>query len=107
MTVLKRFFAAIPWNRLRPAPEMLARQPGRDDPRHFIAACTTDRHLAVIYVPAGAVPELAAEDLKGYNRARWFDPRTGKFSRARRPAARTRPPDDRDWVLRLERTQAI
>lgn len=95
---------SIPWWELRPAPEMLGFQPGRDDPRlAVVASRTIDGCHAVVYVPRGSnlVLGLDARPL----RAVWADPRTGDQHIVTVPATDgtwTVPtPDDEDWVLLL------
>jgi hypothetical protein len=96
MTLLRRFFEQVRWTELEPAPGLLRLQPGDDNPNHFIAAVRTpDGAQMVIYLPVGGKPALA----QAYNRARWYNPRTGDWSEA---APDTAAPDDQDWLLLLE-----
>ena len=103
---LMRFFGGIPWWELRPAPELLAAQPGAQDPDLFVAAARTeDGTLAVLYTPRGGVLRTHTGPLRRPARACWFDPREGLFSA---PIALTgdrqdfKTPDARDWVLRIQ-----
>jgi len=104
MTVLRRLFDSLPWWRLRPAPHLLAEQPGLDDPaRHVMAAATNDIALAVIYTPTGATLRLNLPDARA---GEWFNPRTGEScptgrGTSPRPADRLTTPDESDWVLVL------
>jgi len=95
MTVLRGLFDALPWWELRPAPELLAEQPGDADPtRHIMAAATADGSLAVLYTPVGGTLKL---NLPGAMAGQWFDPRTGASAEATDFTA----PDEQDWVLVL------
>jgi hypothetical protein len=96
MKHLRDLFESLEWWRLRPAPELLAEQPGTADPARFIAAARTeDGKATVIYAPVGSVIRLKSEP-KG--RAQWFDPRTGQYRDAR-VAPEINTPDQQDWVL--------
>lgn len=107
MTHLADFFNSIDFWRLRPAPEVLAVQPGNADPRRFISAARTDRKdLMVFYVPADRVVEVKLEALTTMTASptlTWMNPRTGE----RRAAValllantcQIPTPDAGDWVL--------
>ena len=63
MTVLRGIFERLPWTRMRPAPERLLRQPGRDDVEAWQAvAATPEGDCLVAYAPQGGRVEL---DLTG------------------------------------------
>jgi hypothetical protein len=104
---LAALFNALDWPRLRPAPELLAAQPGEADPARFLAAARADEgDLALVYIPVDREIALQLNGLQPGLRARWFDPRTGGFA----PAAaagdgqtqRFTTPAEGDWVLVLE-----
>jgi hypothetical protein len=103
MAHLAALFTSIDFWRLRPAPAILAEQPGSGAPARFIAAAASDaRDLVVVYTPEGQ-PILLKADTVPRRRATWFNPRTG----ARTPAngarseaiSRFEPPGDGDWIL--------
>lgn len=97
MTLLKRCFEALPWWELRPAQELLAAQPGQDNPnRYQTVAATSDRSVVVAYLPVGG--EVALQGLPEGLTARWFDPRIGEYLAAATFVA----PDEQDWVLVLQ-----
>ena len=99
MTILKDFFESLPWWELRPAQDLLATQPGQDDPSRFVTvAATPDRSVVVAYLPVGG--EVALQGLPEGQQARWFDPRRGVYTAAGSFTA----PDDQDWVLLLQTT---
>jgi len=107
MSVLRRFFESITWWRLRPAPELLVQQPGKEEELHrFVAAAKTDDgDLAVAYLPEGCAIVLQTESLKLPAAARWFNPRTGEWTNAGKVTETTQnftAPDDNDWVLCVE-----
>lgn len=95
MTICTKFFADGPFPRLRPAPALLAEQPGQADPNLFVAAATTDTgDWTVLYLPAGGTVTLREARAGGV----WFDPRDGHRQPAGNGPAYTAP-DQRDWVL--------
>jgi hypothetical protein len=78
MSHLHSIVCAIDWWRLNPCPEMLAAQPGDDDPLHFVAAaCSPERDLALLYAPAGGNIRIRADYLAGRLEAICFDPANG------------------------------
>jgi hypothetical protein len=105
MRHLAELFTSLPWWTLRPAPDLLAAQPGEDDPaRHISAARSEPGDLALFYLPVGGELRLKANSLPGNLSAEWFDPRTGQ----RRAAASTTPGiyqalDTQDWALVLRK----
>jgi hypothetical protein len=100
VTALRVLFDRLPWHKLRPAPRLLASQPGAADTAAFVAAAAAeDGSFAVIYLPRGGEVALAGPAVTLQPR-RWFDPRTAAW----RPAdagAVLHAPDSRDWVLVL------
>lgn len=101
------FFADIDWWRLRPAPYLLAEQPGDADVRrHVLVSVSASRDLVVAYTPAGGTVLLEARELPADFGSRWYDPREGTY----RPADPEAPghtyrfttPDDGDWVLLIQ-----
>ncbi len=103
MAHLAALFTSIDFWRLRPAPTVLAEQPGVGVPARFVAAAASDaRDLVVVYTPE-AQPILLKADTVPRRRATWFNPRTG----ARTPATGARadtavrfdPPGEGDWLL--------
>jgi hypothetical protein len=107
MKHLKDFFASRQWWRLRPAPGLLADQPGDKAPRRFIAAARADDgSFAVLYLPVGVEVSLRTETLRPGLAARWFNPGEGTWTDAGQvsaPAARLAAPSAADWVLLLGR----
>lgn len=100
MTALRTLVDQIPWWRLRPAQELLMEQPGAEDRTSFIAVgATVERDLVVAYSPAGLPVHLQGKSLP--TRARWFDPRQGRWQEAGGAAGVFACPDERDWVLVL------
>ncbi len=98
MTALRRLMDQIEWWRLRPAQDLLAEQPGLDDPTRFIAvAASPERDLVVAYTPAGGTIRLASEALPA--RVRWFDPRDASWRDAAASDQGFVAPDEQDWLL--------
>ena len=105
MTAMRRFFDSGEWWRLRPAPDLLAAQPGCDEPRAFVVvAATEEGDWAVVYSPMGGRVKLDVGKLQRPLAARWFDPRGAEW-RPAGPVAGSEGeyacPDERDWVLDL------
>lgn len=102
---IRNLFTSLEWWKLRPAPELLAMQPGDQDPRRFIAlakAVKSDWLLA--YLPAGGTITFRAEGLSRPMVVRWFNPRNGKWQveAAVKPGTLVlTSPDNNDWVLWL------
>jgi len=103
MAVMRQFFDALPWWRLRPAPELLTKQPGERDPHRFVAAAKAeDGILAVAYLPEGGKVWLNLEAVDRPTPARWFNPCTGEWADAGTVVEATHTitaPDNGDWVL--------
>ncbi len=104
MTLLRQLFESLPWPDLRPAPDLIAEQPGDVDPWQFVAAAQTqDGTATVFYAPEGAAITLRAGRITRPAIARWFNPRDGKFGESLELASSGpqtfTPPNFRDWVL--------
>jgi hypothetical protein len=104
MKHLRNLIEGLPWWKLRPEPELLAEQPGRDDPAQFVAAARAgDGSAALLYLPAGGTVKLAkSPQALGLGRAEWFDPRTGQRRPAAAEGAALSAPDANDWLLVLQ-----
>ena len=101
MGVLAGFFRSFEWWQLRPAPDALAQQPGREQVARYVSvARTDDGAFLVAYTPAGDAVALRAAAAPPGD-ALWLDPRTGQMRPAAPDGARYAPPDDRDWVLTI------
>jgi len=97
MTVLRDIFESLPWWTLRPAPDLLARQPGLDDVARTIVVARSAQDGAILaYTPCGG--EIAFRERLGTNAA-WIDPRTGQRAPASPDGSTFAAPDDRDWLL--------
>lgn len=107
MAHVAAFFASIDFWRLRPAPEVLAEQPGSEAPARFIAAAAAGKgDLLVVYTPEAGTIALNA-DSTPRGRATWHDPRTGARTPAKGArsgsAIRFNTPSEGDWVLLVTR----
>ncbi|NMB11058.1 MAG: DUF4038 domain-containing protein [Firmicutes bacterium] len=99
VTHLHNFFSQLRWWSLRPAPELLKEQPGRQDPSRFIAVSRAeDKSFAVAYLPAGGTVSFESPDWQPSS-CRWYDPRTGQWLDRMDFSASLVAPDDQDWVL--------
>ena len=101
--LFRKFFTEIvPFARLSPAPDLLARSPtpAGHEPR---AMATLERDVVIAYLPAGGDLRFAATQEGRV--LRWFDPRTGDLTNATAKGAAFTPPTlgdptkPHDWVL--------
>ncbi len=106
---LRRFFTEIvPFDRVRPAPDVL--RDGEYPPGHRPSALATEnRGRVAVYLPAGGAVRLSIDATL----AHWFDPRTGGVlpttGDEQEPGQFTAPPGSEnghpwDWVLLLSCT---
>ncbi len=102
MTRLRAFFESGPWTMLRPAPPLLAGQPGEADPRRFIAVAQTGAgDWTVAYLPMGGTIQFRAA-IGG--KTTWVNPRTGERMAARAEGGTTfAAPTTEDWVFEARR----
>jgi len=104
---LRNLLDAIPWWKLRPAPEIVAGSTQQKDCRACLtASMTEDRALAVVYLPKGGTIRAEVSHLKRPLRRRWFNPVSGEWSEDSTRGAETiqeivSPTDQQDWVLLL------
>jgi hypothetical protein len=104
MRYLRDAFETIDWWRLRPAPEILAEQPGTEDVRaHILISKTAENDWVAAYTPKGKPVKVKMSGLPERLRAVWYNPRTGD-PEAAEPGTDgdTRiyeTPDEQDWLL--------
>ena len=103
MAHLAALFTSIEFWRLRPAPALLAEQPGAGAPARFIASAASGTgDLAIMYSPEVPTITLKAETAPRGD-ATWFNPRTGARSAATgvrlESTVRFDAPGEGDWVL--------
>jgi Protein of unknown function (DUF4038)/Domain of unknown function (DUF5060) len=80
---LAEFFRNYEWWRLRPAPELLAEQPGDSVYNHFISVAKTDNHdLIIAYLPL-KTSIMLYNPLNNRYSGTWFNPSTNRYSDAR------------------------
>lgn len=94
------------FGRLRPAPTMLAVQPGSSDPaRHIAAARSEDKRDALVYTPQDREIHLRVAEMPPSAAATWINPRTGQTLRAVGTVSggtcQFSTPEPGDWVLAL------
>ncbi len=105
VSVMRRLVDGLPWTRLRPAQEVVARDDNVEVERFIATAATPGTETVVRYVPVGGEIPLRAQRLPGAMAATWFDPRDGARQEAGavdETNATLTTPDERDWVLVLE-----
>ncbi len=103
MMYLHRLFKSIDWWELRPAPELLVEQPGKQNKSQFIAAAKSRTgDLAVVYLPEGGQVILNTNLLKPGCKARWYNPKVGGWlgeEQIKQPNLTFKTFDRNDWVL--------
>ena len=104
MTQLADFFSRIPFQRLSPKPELLARQPGLEDVKAWISAAGTEANdVAVIYTPVQQTVSVLMRAMPAGGSAEWFDVRTGGLVSAigvlSEKTVEFPAPDIGDWML--------
>lgn len=110
MKYLYDFFTSIDFWRLRPAPEILAKQPGTIQPRRFVSAARSEeKDLLVVYVPEESVIELKIEAFTQAPKSpdvTWFNPRNGKKIPAvvvvGEKTCQLPVPEKGDWLLLIK-----
>jgi Protein of unknown function (DUF4038)/Domain of unknown function (DUF5060)/Putative collagen-binding domain of a collagenase len=79
MKYLEEFFTSIAWWMLRPDANLLAEQPGGDDPARYVSGSRSENgDLVVMYLPVGGNLRFKEGTLREGLQAEWFDPRTGR-----------------------------
>ena len=104
VTTAAEFFGGIDFSQLRPAPRLIATQPGFQSPRRHVAAATSEsRNLTLVYVPEDRTIELSLATFSPSPTVSWFDPRTGESRPAvavmRGKSCQFSTPEAGDWVL--------
>ena len=98
MKIMRTFFDRVPWQTLRPAPELLAEQPGSDDIQKFVAVSQTqDKKFTVVYVPSAMTIKLK----QTAGKAEWFDPTNGTWKQGGWTTPGRNSAGDEDWLLLL------
>ena len=106
-------FESFRWWEMRPAPDLVANQPGDADSRMTVlAASTADGSHSIAYVPAGSSLHLCLGSLpKRPVSAAWVNPRTGQQTPCPLPdgSKSWSPPlpDADDWVLLLTTAEHV
>lgn len=101
---LKQFFDGIDFWRLRPAPQMLTKQPGDQSPERYVAiAKSVEGDFAVAYIPSDRMIEVKLDQLPTRPQINWMNPRDGKRTPAvgvvTEGALQLPTPAEGDWVL--------
>jgi hypothetical protein len=105
---LADLFESVEWWRLRPAPDVLAKQPGHEDKgRYITAAKSLEDDLILIYTPQDRDIQLNLDALPDDLSAMWFDPRTGMRQPAPMNGGGFTTPAPGDWVLLLGRAVVL
>ncbi len=107
MAHVAALFTSIDFWTLRPAPAVLAEQPGADAAARFITAAASDtRDLVVVYTPETRTIALNADEMPP-GRPMWHNPRDGARTSATGvrsgSVVRFETPGEGDWLLLLAR----
>ena len=87
MQHLAELMDSLPWWTFVPAPELIAGQPGVDDPRlTVVAARGDDGRIGLVYIPRGSEAKLERCFIADSPQGVWVDPRTGERQPAHTPA---------------------
>lgn len=98
------FFTKIDFWRLRPAPEMLSKQPGGESAkRHISISRSEEGDFAVAYVPEDRSIQIYLNQLPPRPQISWFNPRTGETSASvgvvTGDSLQLPTPEEGDWLL--------
>ena len=110
MSHLAEFFASIDFWQLRPAPDLVANQPGLKSPGHYIAAALAEsQEFAVVYVPDDINVDLNPAAMPVSPTAVWVSPRSGERIPAKAyvsgASCRYTIPTPGDWLLLIKATK--
>ncbi|HEY7030194.1 MAG TPA: DUF4038 domain-containing protein [Thermomicrobiales bacterium] len=109
MRHLAELMASLPWWQLRPAPEILAAQPGLEDARlTVVASRSEDGSISIVYAPRGSRATLRlGVDESPVRSATLIDPASGDRTPLDAPAGggewAVPLPNGEDWLVLLER----
>jgi hypothetical protein len=104
MRHLRDAFETVDWWQLRPAPELLAEQPGEEDVHDHILISKSDaNNWVVAYTPQGKAVKVKMAGLPERLGAVWYNPRTGEPEAAIHQMDGDvrvyETPDECDWLL--------
>jgi hypothetical protein len=104
MRHLAELMDSLPWWTFVPAPELIADQPGVDDPQLTVIAARGDGgRIGLVYIPRGSEAMLERRFIADSPQGVWVDPRTGERQPANIPAdGAVTAPDGEDWLMLLE-----
>jgi hypothetical protein len=108
MQHVNSFFSQYPFEKIIPAQEIImGENPENDD--HIQAAVADDGSFLLVYLARGQEVTLDISDHHEFKKARWFDPRNGKFKKGKMNESMGNskfiPPSSgigNDWMLVLE-----
>jgi len=101
---INEFITKIAYWKLRPAPEMLSRQPGNElAEKHISISRSEDGDFGVAYVPADRSIDIYLDQLPPRPQISWFNPRTGETSASvgvvSGSTLQMPTPSEGDWLL--------
>jgi hypothetical protein len=101
-------FDSLEWWRLRPAPEILVTQPGKDNSEHYVVAARSDEgDIALVYAPENTELTLNLSALSKPLQMTWLEPRSGQQQTATGSGSSNAMtfavPKGEDWLLLLRK----
>jgi hypothetical protein len=107
--LMRRLFELRPWHKMVPDQSILPGEAG-DGVKRIQAARAEDRSFAIVYLPVGGAVSVHMDKISGKKvKARWYDPRTGKWreigeypNEGKREFEAPSKGDKDDWVLVLD-----
>ena len=101
-------FTGLEWWRLRPAPDLLLAQPGKETSERYVLASASDEgDCALVYAPDNRQVSLNLTSLLEPLTATWFEPSSGNRHKAEgqgsKPAMTFSVPEGEDWLLVLKK----
>jgi hypothetical protein len=102
---LSAFIQKFPWWTLKPAPGLLAEQPGDTQYNHFVSVVESEDHRTILaYVPVKCTVKLYNALNRQYQ-AQWFNPASNEYKKGsvvtKAGILKVTSPGDEDWVLIL------
>jgi hypothetical protein len=98
------FFTTNDFWRLRPTPMFVVNNPGRTDPKRYVAAARSDnKDVMVVYIPEDRTIEIKLDSLPPSPQISWLSPRNGESSPAvavvTTDTVQFPTPSEGDWLL--------
>ncbi|MCX2739509.1 DUF4038 domain-containing protein [Pontibacter sp. M82] len=106
---LSAFFQQLEWWRLRPANELLAMQPGIEEPHQFVSLLKAPDYSTILaYIPEKSTARIF--NRAGYTyEGKWFNPVSNRYTKAsllvKQGIIEAKPPTGNDMILVLKKSK--